>query len=421
MIFPRAYHEAIVQELDQTRIVATKSFANAGSHIIATSIRPRPDLDRIFVVPDVKGEVYLDWAFDFLFYIDETNNKLDFDEGGSALVGTLTTGLYTLAELASEAAVAMTAAAGSTGTYEAEVSDDDEVTLESDVAFSLLLDGDNWETSCLGLLGFMEDPYEMAALYSNKTSHEGLRVESARTRMTVACDDVRKDAASTGASANLTVTAHGWSNGDTVTVLGPLLPAIFTEGATYFVVNKATNTVQLSLTEGGAALTPVTTAEFEISRRYERDFYIQVASEKNDNLFSGDPQLIQHEPDIMGYVADGRASFLDYHRRAQGVILDRLGADGVHSVFGRKLTKHAVMDIQEVQEWSTFIALGLIFHGLQDKVDDINAEKAEHYDGRATTAMNRFKVRLDRDGDKKISPVEVDEAKDLATGQLVRR
>jgi len=51
------------------------------------------------------------------FVVDATNNKIDFDEGGAALVGTVTSGTYTGATLATAIAAAMNAAVGKTFTY----------------------------------------------------------------------------------------------------------------------------------------------------------------------------------------------------------------------------------------------------------------------------------------------------------------
>lgn len=48
--------------------------------------------------------------------------------------------------------------------------------------------------------------------------------------------------------------AHGWSNGDTVTVKSITGAAGLTIETTYFVVGKTANTIQLSATAGGAAI-----------------------------------------------------------------------------------------------------------------------------------------------------------------------
>lgn len=51
------------------------------------------------------------------FVVTALNNKIDFDEGGAALVGTVTVGTYTGATLAAAIAAAMNAAVGKTFTY----------------------------------------------------------------------------------------------------------------------------------------------------------------------------------------------------------------------------------------------------------------------------------------------------------------
>lgn len=56
-------------------------------------------------------------------------------------------------------------------------------------------------------------------------------------------------------SATFQAAAHPLSNGDRIRFTGPGLPAQIVVGLTYFVVNKATNTFQASLTFGGGAIT----------------------------------------------------------------------------------------------------------------------------------------------------------------------
>lgn len=65
---------------------------------------------------------------------------------------------------------------------------------------------------------------------------------------------------------------------------------------------------------------------------------LTVVSEATDNLFANDDDLRKHEPDIMKYLVEGRASFKDVHRRAQTLILAWLDKEGYIDDFGDKLT-----------------------------------------------------------------------------------
>lgn len=60
----------------------------------------------------------------------------------------------------------------------------------------------------------------------------------------------------TGANAGdvITATAHGLANGDRVLIEGAGVAAGLTAGETYYVISSTTNTFQLSLTSGGAAI-----------------------------------------------------------------------------------------------------------------------------------------------------------------------
>lgn len=48
--------------------------------------------------------------------------------------------------------------------------------------------------------------------------------------------------------------AHGYSNGDRVVFFGDTAPGGLAEGTSYYVVNASTDTFQVSLTQGGAAI-----------------------------------------------------------------------------------------------------------------------------------------------------------------------
>lgn len=48
--------------------------------------------------------------------------------------------------------------------------------------------------------------------------------------------------------------AHGYANGETVVICGDTVQGGLTEGTTYFVVGATTDTFQLALTSGGAAI-----------------------------------------------------------------------------------------------------------------------------------------------------------------------
>jgi hypothetical protein len=145
---------------------------------------------------------------------------------------------------------------------------------------------------------------------------------------------------------------------------------------------------------------------------------ILVLSESQDKLFSFDEDLRLHEPDILKWVVDGRSSFKDVHRRAQYTIIKWLDKEGYVDVYAKPFTKDAIINIEEVRQWSTFVALRLIFEGISNAIDDVFSVKAKQYKGKEVEWRKRALLRLDIDGDGKVEDYE---GIDPAYGFVARR
>ena len=145
---------------------------------------------------------------------------------------------------------------------------------------------------------------------------------------------------------------------------------------------------------------------------------ITVVDATTDNLFSGDAELVAHEPDILSYIPEGRNSFLNVHRLAQDRIMTILDEKRIWDTSGDRLTKSAVTDIQEVNDWSKFLTLSYIFEGLSNDIDDIFFEKASRYRSMSKEAESRAAIKLDFDGD---GTLEASEDADLFSMTMVRR
>lgn len=145
---------------------------------------------------------------------------------------------------------------------------------------------------------------------------------------------------------------------------------------------------------------------------------LTVISESADKLFSSDARIRQHEPDVLKFVQAGRSSFKDVHRRAQGMILAWLDKEGHVDINDNKLTKAAIIDVSEVQEWATFMTLRLIFEGVSNAKDDIFQQKAHTYRGLEVDARTRAVLRIDLDGDGVASDYE---DTDIRSCVVVRR
>lgn len=128
-------------------------------------------------------------------------------------------------------------------------------------------------------------------------------------------------------------------------------------------------------------------------------YSIEVLSVADDNLFSSDDDLVQHESDILNWVPSGRNSFIFKHRMSQTIILEWIDRNGLTKANGDRYTKSDITDIEEVKHWSKYQTLVLVFEGLSNAIDDIYADKAMRYRKLRDQSRNRAVLRLDTDGD----------------------
>lgn len=155
-------------------------------------------------------------------------------------------------------------------------------------------------------------------------------------------------------------------------------------------------------------------AASETSTKY---FYQNVYSVSGDYLFSSDGDLIAHEPDIMKWVADGRSSFQNVHRKSQKLIMNWIDEKGWVNTYGDKYKKRDIIDIQEVNVWSTYMTLRMIFQGLSNAIDDIFDRKSVIYSQLEESARQRVILRLDVDKD---GVADQGEGLSIYSGTLVR-
>lgn len=129
------------------------------------------------------------------------------------------------------------------------------------------------------------------------------------------------------------------------------------------------------------------------------DGFVNLYSLNGDALFSSDSDLIEHEPDLLKWLPDGKNSYKFIHRRAQELILAFLDEQGYTDIYRNKFLLDAIIDLDEVKEWSTFLALRLIFKGNQNAVDDVFGQKSAMYLDEEKRARNRAILRLDLNND----------------------
>jgi hypothetical protein len=167
---------------------------------------------------------------------------------------------------------------------------------------------------------------------------------------------------------------------------------------------SGTKTVSLRITTNGAPVVFTKT--------------ISVLTAAQDLLWSSDQDLARHEQDILKWVTNGRNSFLDIHRKVQGLILDWLDSIRMHKEDGSRLEKEDILVTTDVNLISTYWALSVIFQNLSNKPDDTFAVKSKLYEKlkEAVKARGRIQVDLNDNGE-----IDSDEGQDLVSMRLIKR
>ena len=153
----------------------------------------------------------------------------------------------------------------------------------------------------------------------------------------------------------------------------------------YSTTGTKTITVTLNHTGQGGSVTKTDT--------------IEVVSEASESLFSVDADLLSHEPDLLSYLPEYKADYRYVHRLAQDTIVKWLDENGLKDSSGNKFTASALVHKEEVQRWSKFLALELVFQSLSNAIDDFFSSKSLYYRDLKEKAMQRTYISLDTDGD----------------------
>lgn len=436
-IFAHIETEAQLQINDRTRLDASKSHTSLNQPAFTMlTIQPGSDAIPISVYSSDKNRRYLDWEFSsWSMDIDSTNNKIDFKESAGDLVATIPDGTYTLSALAAEISTQMDAAIGSLNTYTTSVNADNELTITSSASFSLLNGtGVNKNVSLLRQLYFGLEDLE------DDTSYESGVVESLQKKIicyagenkyqvqTITCvADVSDSLNSkyffiygdedalkyyvwydTGAGVDPLIT--GYTGVQVVISTNDTATAVATATATQLNLlaefSASSNLAEVAVTNATygwnspAAEGLGTGFTFEVDTQGEAQdsdsTYINIYSVEGDYLYSNDQELVQFEPDIRRWIPEGRNSFLNVHRQAQREILDYLDRNGFTDINGNKYNKFDLLDRSDVNEWSRYAALRMIFEGITVSREDVYNSKRQIYDGKEANARNRMTLSLDK-------------------------
>jgi len=126
---------------------------------------------------------------------------------------------------------------------------------------------------------------------------------------------------------------------------------------------------------------------------------LEVLTLVDDNQFCSDSYLVYNEHDIMKWVRPGRNTHKDVIRRAKRMIMKDLEEFGVLDSQGNKLTESAIVDLEEVREWATYMSLFVIFKTNSNSTEDIFSKKAAEYKERAQKSRHRSYFKFDWNGD----------------------
>lgn len=151
-------------------------------------------------------------------------------------------------------------------------------------------------------------------------------------------------------------------------------------------------TVTVEITDSATPTPNVTTKTMDL----------EVFDAADERLFSLDADLVADEPDVLKYVKAGRSSYIDLHRSAQDSILEELYKNKILAHDGTKITIDEVLDTKEVNKWSKYMVLKLIYDGIWNSTDDVYFSKARHYEKLENQwremSFNKLKLDYNKDG-----------------------
>jgi len=151
---------------------------------------------------------------------------------------------------------------------------------------------------------------------------------------------------------------------------------------------------------------------------FTKDF--TVVSVATDALFASDDDLKTIESDIMKWLPAGKSTWNFTHRKVQQRILTEIYKSRILGTDYEKLTKAEFLDISEVREWATYMALSMIYGSIQNAVDDVFMQKSKKYEAKSNEyqqyTFNILRADYNRDGN-----ITETEKLDFRSGGLIRR
>lgn len=169
------------------------------------------------------------------------------------------------------------------------------------------------------------------------------------------------------------------------------------------------------------------TVELEITTNAAPQVFtntITVLDKTTEILFSNDNDLFNIENDILKFVPVGKNSFIFMHRQSKEDILEEIYRNKILDVDGEKLTEADVIETTELNYWSKYKVLAMIFEGLSNAIDDIFDQKAKKYSSEMLSWQNQtFNIlRLDYNNSGEIDSFDKQEDNtDIRSGGVMKR
>lgn len=151
----------------------------------------------------------------------------------------------------------------------------------------------------------------------------------------------------------------------------------------------------------------------------DQDFSISIISEVDDGLYSNDSQIYAIESELKNYIVNGRNSYKNIHREAQRRILDYLDRKRIWNENGSRISKDQLNIDNDIQRWSLYEAMVIIYEDLVVTVGDKFKEKADQYRALRNDFRTAGALRIDKDKSGKIDANQ--EIQDLKTFRMIRR
>jgi hypothetical protein len=150
-----------------------------------------------------------------------------------------------------------------------------------------------------------------------------------------------------------------------------------------------------------------------------QNFTINVITAIEDNLYSNDSQIFAIESELKRYIPQGRNSYINIHREAQSRILNYLDRKRIWQDNGEPYTKTQINLHGELQKWSLYEAMLMIYTDLLISVGDKFAEKVNEYKSLRNYERDRGAIRIDKNNNGIID--QGSEIQELKSFRLIKR